>query len=65
MMKKAGCRPPHWKTIFNLPLCSNSNQMKAFVAQPSTMEMESFIQPCKVINPLYYDYNEVDGHEIV
>ena len=58
MMKKAGCRPPHWKTTLDLPICSKPNQMKILSKQPDTMEIESFIQPCKVISQLDYTYVE-------
>ena len=54
IMRKAGCFPPHLKTNLDLPICSNPNQMKIFSKQPTTVEMESYIQPCKVINQLSY-----------
>ena len=60
MMKKAGCRPPHWKTIMDLPICSKPNQMETFSRQPRTAEIESFIQPCKVISQIHYKYVEID-----
>ena len=60
MMKKVGCRPPHWNTGFDQPICSKPNQMKTFSRQPHTAEIESFIQPCKVISQLDYKYLEVD-----
>ena len=56
MKNKAGCCPPHWKRNLDLPICSNPNQMKNFDDQPTTSEMESNIQPCRVITRLDYDY---------
>ena len=58
MMKKVGCRPPHWNTILDLPICSEPNQMKTLSRQPGTAMVESFIQPCKVISQLDYTYEE-------
>ena len=60
IIKKAGCRPPHWKTTFDLPICSKPNQMKIFSRQPDTKEIESFNPPCKVISQLDYTYVESD-----
>ena len=60
MMKKAGCCPPHWKTILDLPICSKPSQMKTFSRQPDTAKIASFIQPCKVISNLDYNYEEFD-----
>ena len=62
-MKKAGCRPPHWKTILDLPICSTPNQMKTLSRQPGTEKIESFIQPCKVISQLDYSYEEYDDEK--
>ena len=60
MMKKAGCRPPHWEKIIDLPVCSKSNQMKTFARRPRPAQIESFIEPCKGISQLDYRYMEVD-----
>ena len=60
MLRKAGCRPPHWKTDLDLSICSDPQQMKIFSRQPNTAELESFIQPCKIINKLDYTYEEYD-----
>ena len=60
MMRKTGCRPPHWKTTLDLPICSRPSQMKAFSRQPNTAVIESSIQPCKVISQLDYKYVEDD-----
>ena len=62
-MKKAGCRPPHWKTISDLPICSTPNQMKTLSRQPDTVEIQSSIQPCKVISQIDYTYVERDDDE--
>ena len=59
-MRKVGCRPPHWETTSNLSLCSNEFQMKPFAEQPSTIEVESFPPPCKVIDRLDYVFSEFD-----
>ena len=59
-MNQVGCHPPHWKTISNLPTCSDATQMKLLSKQPSTFEISSFRPPCKVINRLDYIYQEVD-----
>ena len=63
MMKKEGCRPPHWKTILDLPICSKPNQMKTFSRQPDTADIESAIQPCKVISQLDYTYEEYEDDD--
>ena len=28
IMVQTGCRPPHWRTTMNLPICRNATQMK-------------------------------------
>ena len=62
MMKKAGCRPPHWKTIIDLPICSRPDQMKSFARAPKPREIESFIiQPCKVLSDFDYKYEEYNS----
>ena len=63
MMKKAGCRPSHWKTILDLPICSKPNQMKTLSRQPNAADIDSFIQPCKVISQLDYTYKEYDDND--
>ena len=62
-MRKAGCRPPHWKANFDLPICSNPNQMKTFSKQPTTADMESYIKPCRVIYHLDSSYSESNIYE--
>ena len=57
-VNEVGCRPPHWKTISDLPLCSDAIQMKSFSRQPRTAEIESFGPPCSVIYRLDYTYHE-------
>ena len=60
MMVKAGCRPPHWNSSDNMPLCHNSTQMKKFSRQPTTAFVESLIPACKSIDHLDYKYSEGD-----
>lgn len=57
-MKDAGCQPPHWKSKFDLPICSDADQMSHFSDQPPTTETESFVPPCKVIDQLDYTFYE-------
>ena len=60
LMEKVGCRPPHWQSSSVSQICSNAIQMKHFKDQPSRHDLESFHQPCKVIDQIDYDYNEDD-----
>ena len=64
MMRKTGCCPPHWKTNLGLPICSNHHQMKTFSIQPTTAEMESYIQPCRVINQFDYIYSKHKSYDV-
>ena len=61
--QKIGCRPYHWKFEDKndiTPICSNSSQMKKFLMQPDTIDVESFTPPCKTIDQLEYIYHEED-----
>ena len=58
-----GCRPYHWNfedKNDKTPICSNSSQMKKFLMQPDTIDVESFTPPCKTIDQLEYIYHEED-----
>lgn len=57
---QTGCRPPHWRTTLNLPICRNATQMKIFSRQPSTAKVEMYDPPCKVVERLDYIYHEKD-----
>ena len=63
IMTEAKCRPSHWTTTLNLPLCSNATAMKNFKWQPSTAQIEIYGPPCKVIERLDYTYHEKDEKE--
>ena len=65
LMNKVGCRPPHWQSELVLPICSNHTEMEVFSEQPNRHDLESFIQPCKVIDQieLRYDEYEIDNNE--
>ena len=67
LMKKVGCHPPHWKTKYDVPIYSNASQMKTFSKQPTTFTVESFGQPCKLIDRLQYSFKEykIDGYVII
>ena len=63
IIKKAGCRPPHWTTSQNLPLCSAPNQMAHFRDEKWNTKIESFGPPCNVIDRLQYSYKEKEHEE--
>ena len=58
IMNEAGCRPPHWGTILNLPLCSNTTSMSIF-SEISPAKFDSFKPPCKSIDQLDFSYKEI------
>ena len=61
--QKVGCRPYHWNfedKNDKTPICSNSSQMKKFLMQPDTIDIELFTPPCKTIDQLEYIYHEED-----
>ena len=60
IMLEAGCHPPHRNSTHNIPICSNSSQMKKVDRQPSTTKVDSYAPPCKSILRLDYDYKETD-----
>ena len=60
MMLKVKCHPPHWNPTTNLPLCSNSTQLKYFEREPSIADIKKYDPPCKVIQRLDYTYVEDD-----
>ena len=64
-MNEVGCRPPHWQTTLDLPICSESKGMKSFSRQQSTTYIESFVPPCRVINRLDYTFKEINLTEQV
>ena len=55
-----GCRPPHFNTTVNIPLCTKKQEMKILNRQPSLFSLESNYLPCKSIHNLRYDYYEND-----
>ena len=57
-MKTIGCKPPHWESSLNVPICSNKTQMKLFLRKPPTHEIVLFGPPCKVIERHDYFYYE-------
>ena len=63
-MNEIGCRPPHWKTTYDLPTCTNANHMKTFSRHPTNAEIEVFFQPCKVVNWLDYSYEEFGSDDL-
>ena len=60
VMTEAQCHPPHWIPTSNMPLCSNTTEMKKFISQPTTGQIEEHRPPCKVIERLDYEYEEAD-----
>ena len=60
MMLQTNCRPVHWNSTLDLPICSNATQMKVFARQPTIGMIESLNPPCKSIDRLDYSYLEVD-----
>ena len=60
IMKETGCHPSHWKPPTSLPLCTNETEMKNFALQPTTLKVEMYDPPCKVIERLDYAYKEKD-----
>ena len=64
IMVKTGCRPPHWKSNMNLPLCRNSSEMAIFASQPSTALVEKYDPPCRIVERLDYRYQEKDDPRV-
>ena len=60
IMKETGCHPSHWIPPANLPLCTNATEMKNFALQPTTLKVEMYDPPCKIIERLDYSYKEKD-----
>ena len=60
MMLETGCRPIHWNSTIELPICSNATQMKVFARDPMVAMIESLYPPCKSIDLLDYIYMEKD-----
>ena len=58
IMDRAGCRPPHWKNVFNRTLCTNPKQMKYFQSRSLKRAVKSLDPPCKAIERLNYIYTE-------
>ena len=58
IMLEAACRPPHWTSSKNFPLCNNATQMAKFARQPTTAFVVSLNPPCKSIDRLDYTYLE-------
>ena len=62
IMRKIGCKPPHWKLNSHLTSCSRKDEMKQF-RWPTYQDLQQFPPPCNVIEKLQYEYEEVEsGH---
>ena len=60
IMEETGCHPSHWIQPTSLPLCTNATGMKNFSLQPTTLKVEMYDPPCKIIERLDYTYKEKD-----
>ena len=62
MMKKLGCRPPHWisNSTSYLDVCQNGEKMQSFAWQPNSDDIAAFDPPCRMIERLDYLYEEFD-----
>ena len=62
MMKKMGCRPPHWisNSTSYLDVCQNGEKMQSFAWQPNSDDIAAFDPPCRMIERLDYLYEEFD-----
>ena len=57
------CRPPHWVSNLNLPLCSNSSDMKRF-AIASNLASNKYERPCRSIARLTTIFNK-EGEDFI
>ena len=60
MAMQAGCRPKYWNLSADVPICTQTIQMKQFSDQPLPGQIESLSPPCKSIDRLDYVYEEAD-----
>ena len=60
MAMQAGCRPKYWNLSADVPICTQTTQMKQFSDQPLPGQIESLSPPCKSIDRLDYVYEEAD-----
>ena len=56
IMKKVGCRPPHWDKMIDLPKCSAKEQIKQFYE----LNLTGQYPPCKHIQKVLYTYEELN-----
>ena len=62
IMKRVGCKPPHWEVPnANLKPCSTKEEIKQF-KWPTYATLKHFPPPCQVIEKLQYDYEEFDDN---
>ena len=61
IMNDVGCRPPHWLPSSNLSFCQSNEQMKNFIPLPPTDRVERYDPPCKHIERLDFNYQEIDA----
>jgi len=60
VMNDVGCRPPYWKSSANLSFCQSFDEMMNFIPHPATDRVESYDPPCKHIERLDFNYQEID-----
>ena len=53
------CHPPHWTPTSQVPLCSNSKEMRKF-ATAKNIASNDYEPPCKSIARVDYNYLEHD-----
>ena len=63
IIQEAGCRPPHWNTTRNSSLCSTPDEMQHFAEYGgvTTVEVQKYDPPCRVIKSVDIRYVETDS----
>ena len=56
----AGCRPPHWTSKQNVPLCRSQEEMRKVLLPLRKHEFLDYTPPCRSITNLPFYYEEID-----